>query len=123
MKTTLRAAYKKLKTTYIRFRIEGKPWMTTHFHEIDEEGDWTLSHPDNYCDCIDSLPARLESFGLDGRAGGGLPGAVPGPLHQGAAGDPLQVDAPGGVSVQGEVHALFMIPWYTVIPWRSIGPG
>lgn len=52
MKTTLGAAYRKLKTTYIRFRIESGPWTTTHFHEIDEEGDWTLSHPDNYCDCI-----------------------------------------------------------------------
>lgn len=52
MTTTLECAYKRLKTQYVRFRIENGPWTTTHFHEIDDEGDWTLSHPDNYCDCI-----------------------------------------------------------------------
>lgn len=50
MNTTLECAYRKLRTRYVRFRIENGPWTTTHLHEIDDEGDWTLSHPEHdYC--------------------------------------------------------------------------
>jgi hypothetical protein len=52
MNTTLGAAYRKLKTRYIRFRVQDGPWTTTHLHEIDEEGDWVLTNPDDRCDCI-----------------------------------------------------------------------
>lgn len=52
MTTTLEAAYRKLRTRYIRFRVEDGPWTTTHLHEIDEEGDWVVTNPDDYCDCI-----------------------------------------------------------------------
>jgi hypothetical protein len=64
MTTTLETAYRRLRTRYVRFRIEDGPWTTTHFHEIDQEGDWTLSNPDNDLDCIlvvdPKTPARIQ---------------------------------------------------------------
>lgn len=47
MKVSLEKAYNKLRTEWIRVKIGDNKWITTHEHQIDEEGDWVAFDPGN----------------------------------------------------------------------------